>query len=101
MWSYKSSGLYTIYCHHRIIHKRKHFFNLRFLHIKEEIDVGVNHWSAYVDRGNYREKYQIKPRSEEEPPSFGKNPHVDTHPNAAGHKNIADQLWEYYETNFL
>ena len=80
---------------------RKHFFNLRFLHIKEEIDVGVNHWSAYVDRGNYREKYQIKPRSEEEPPSFGKNPHVDTHPNAAGHKNIADQLWEYYETNFL
>jgi hypothetical protein len=82
---------------------RKHFFNLRFLHIKEELEVGVNHWSAYVDRGGHAKKYQVKPWSEGSPPGrpFGKNEHIDTHPNAAGHKNIADQLWEYYETNFL
>lgn len=84
---------------------RKHFFNLRFLHIKEEIDVGVNHWSAYVDRGNHTKEYLIAPRSENYEDAsrnrWGAPTDVDTHPNAVGHINIADQLWKHYETNFL
>lgn len=86
---------------------RKHFFNLRFVHIKDEVKTGVNHWTAYVDLNHHHEKYLIKPwnpdtdRNMKERDQFGAPKEADTHPNAAGHENIANQLWKHYETNFL
>ena len=86
---------------------RNHFFNLRFVHIKDEIRSEVNHWTSYVDKGNHGEKYLIKSWSGitddslQKRDPWGGNSAVDTHPNAAGHKHIADQLWKHYETNFL
>ena len=68
---------------------------------------GVNHWTAYVDLNHHHEKYLIKPwnpdtdRNMKERDQFGAPKEADTHPNAAGHENIANQLWKHYETNFL
>lgn len=88
---------------------RKNFFNLRFVHIKDELRPGgVDHWTAYVDKNfHHNKKYLIKPwnpdtdKNPKERDEHGAPKEVDTHPNAAGHKNIADQLWKHYETNFL
>ena len=95
---------------------RNHFFNLRFVHIKDYITPPfkeVDHWTDYIRKGDnagkgYRKKYLIRPHTKETMADnynnrnqYGQNLQVDTHPNAAGHKNIADQLWKHYEANFL
>lgn len=84
-----------------LLQNKKHFYGLKY------VEPALKHWSWEVRHEGVEFDLIVAPPSElgivRDMPRTDKGDPVgiDFHPNAKGHKDIANKLWKHYETNFL